>query len=142
MNRKKLAPRPAENDNDGADERSVQRTISARGAARPATTASSSVFDLARKSAAAAAPPRVSPDQIVIRSGIAKPAPTRGLQLRAGYLTVIRRMQPGDSVELPLKQARAFYTAAKDFGQTTAAPQQQFSFRKLSMVLGAVWRDE
>ena len=92
---------------DGTDESSVQRIVPAKGAALPASTAANSVFDAGRIAKAAAEPPRIDATQIVIRKGIPKP-PAKNSQVN-NYRSVIAQMHPGDSVELPTKQARGFY---------------------------------
>lgn len=123
---------------DDADETSVQRIVPANGAGRPNTSAPNSVFDAGRKAKVAAEIPKLAPHQIVIRKGV--PKPKARSESGSVYLDVIRQMQPTDSVELPLSQAKSLYARAKEFGKSSAPPQQ-FSFRTLSAQIGAVWRD-
>lgn len=123
---------------DDADETSTQRIVPAGSAARPITSAANSVFDAGRKAKAAAAIPKLAPHQIVIRKGIEKPK-MRG-EGGSVYLDAIRQMQPTDSVELPISQAKSFYARAKEFGKN-AAPPQRFSFRTVAANIGAIWRD-
>lgn len=134
----RIARTTAPPQDDDADESSVQRIVPATGAARPQTTAPNSVFDAGRQARVASEPARIDLATIVIRQGVPKPPPRRGV---VGYLPVILHMQPGDSVELPLKQARGFYARAKQAG-VAATPPQRFSFRRLSAQSGAIWRDE
>ena len=120
MPRAKLTPRDLDDADDHADESSVQRIVPAAGAARPASTAANSVFDAGRMAKAAATPPRIDADQIVIRKGVPKPA-AKNSRVN-NYGTVLAKMQPGDSVELPTKQARGFYSSAKKCGVSTTPP--------------------
>lgn len=118
----------------------------AAGQPAPSTTAARSVFDIARAGAQAAqaharvAIPAVDLATVVIRKGVPKPERQRGIVTQ--YNTLVAKMEPGDSVELPLKQARGFYSAAKKFAATAETePRPAFSFRKLSPTHGGVWRD-
>lgn len=123
----------------------TQRTVPAAGQPAPATTAARSVFDIARGASDVprtkpAAAPAVDLSTVAIRKGVPKPERQRGIATQ--YNTLVVKMEPGDSVELPLKQARGFYSAAKKFAATAdTEPRPAFSFRKLSPTHGGVWRD-
>lgn len=134
----KTAPQQPKDDNDEDDGQPVQRVVPAGAVNWPGSTAPISAFDAGRKAKAAAALPPPNADKIVIRKGVPIPGAVR---VRGGvYLPVIKQMQPGDSVELPLQQAKSFYARAKEHGKTVAPPQH-FVMRKLSDTKGAVWRD-
>lgn len=110
---------PPDLNDDEPDTPIVKRTVPAHQVTPPATSAANSVFDAGRKAKAEAAGPVVDPVQIVIRKGVPKPA-TRAKGVT--YLSVIQQMAPSDSVELPLKQARGFYSQAKKHGAASAPP--------------------
>jgi hypothetical protein len=125
---------------DDSDESSVQRVIPAGAAARPITTAATSVFDAGRQAKAASKLPLPDPAKVVIRKGVSKPPSMHGAGSGAVYVQILQRMQPTDSVELPLSQAKSLYARSKEFGKTTTPPQR-YSFRKLNETTGALWRD-
>lgn len=109
-----------------------QRRISAAGSPAPETTAPRSVFDQAR-------PSKDAPIEIVIRKGVPIPAArtTPGCSV---LVKAAQQMEPGDSVELPLTQAKSLMRIARKVGDAIRPPRH-FVFRKLSDELGAVWRD-
>ena len=123
---------------DDTDESSVQRIIPAHTAARPTTSAANSVFDAGRKAKIAARPPTFDLAAVVIRHNWPKP-PGRGALARS-YRHLISRMAPGDSVELPLRQAYGLLAQSKrDAKRDEAAPQ--LSFRKITATTASIWRD-
>jgi len=115
----------------------TQRRVPANGAKPPQTSAPTSVFDAGTRAKAAARPPEIALDKIVIRKGVPKPDP---LRVRDKWNPLISRMAPGDSVELPLHQAKNLYSACKKVGEASK-PRKTFSVRTINATTGAVWRD-
>lgn len=123
---------------DDTDEPSVHRIIAAHSAPPLATTAANSIFDAGKKAKAATQPPTFDLTTVIIRKNVPKP-PARGGR-PDGYLALITRMAPGDSVELPNHQARGLLSQSKK-DPMPHGPLQKFSFRRTSDTTAAIWRD-
>lgn len=113
-----------------------QSRISAAGTQPPSTTAPRSVFDQVKPPQAQQASP-TQPAEVVVRKGVPLPMPLT--RQNGATLPALRSMEVGDSVELPLKQARGFYSHAKKFG-SQSTPVRKFVFRRLNDVSGGIWR--
>jgi hypothetical protein len=83
--------------------------------------------------------PLPSADAIEIRKGVPKPD-ARGKSRGAVYQAIAGRMEVGDSVELPLAQARALCSWAKD-KTLKCADSRRWSFARIDDKTGGVWRD-
>lgn len=123
---------------DDTDEPSVQRIVPAHTAPPPVTSAANSVFDAGRKAKAALRPPAFDLTAVTIRHNV--PKPSRGGTHMSRYRDLIARMAPGDSVDLPLRQAHGLIAQSKK-DVKPHGPTQKFSFRKTSETHASVWRD-
>jgi hypothetical protein len=93
------------------------------------------------KSAAAAAAPKKPPTvrdlpdpaKVKIRTDVPLPPKTTGVGAQSAYDQILDRMSPGNSVELPSKQAYSLSTRAKKRGIAVA-------LRKLNPQTTGVWR--
>lgn len=99
----------------------TQRRVSANETTRPATTAPVSPFHMARQVKEAAnveRKTRAAPsaaldlDSLTIRKGVPMPEMARGVR-GSKYKELLDKMQPGDSVVLPTKQAHCLMAASK-----------------------------
>ena len=114
MTRATPTPKP-QPDDEIDDQPIVQRITSAAGKQPPTTGAAASVFAMG----AAAKPqrpkraPRLKADDVVIQRGVAMPPITTGAAAVSPYKLILERMQPGDMVELPVRQGYGFLSMAK-----------------------------
>lgn len=111
---KAQAARAADLDDDDRDDAPIQRSRSTAGSKPPpATTAPASVFAMgAAAKPKRAAPERLDLSQISIRRGV--PIPDAEPPRReSAYLQLLKRMRPGDMVELSTKQAYSLLSQAK-----------------------------
>jgi hypothetical protein len=135
----RAAARPAEDDED--DGQFTRRIVAAKGAPPIAKRAVASVFELGgvpdkRRPSATTTRSLAHMSEIVIKKGVPLPPKHAGTGDR--YRAVIVTMEVGDMAELPLKQARGLYAAAKKFG--VECPPRSFAFRKLGADTAGVWR--
>ncbi len=126
---------------DDDDDHAVRRTVPAGTAKRPDTSAPISVFDAGRQAKESARRPRVpliDLTKVEIRKGVAIPEP-RSSQTKF-YASLLGRMELGDSVQLPSRQAYSLYAAAKKFAAGSGGKQLKFVLRKLDESSHGVWR--
>ena len=105
-------------DTDTADEDSGQpqrSRLPAGSQPPPATSGASSVFALGRQAKPAAAPrgPRIDPAAVAIKRGVPIPPAEFGVGVESPYVVLLKRMQAGDMVELPYRQAYGLISMAK-----------------------------
>ena len=121
---------------DGIDmDRVTQRVVPARGATPPATTAASSVFNIAKPAKRErVTAPAFDPKAIAIKR-VPMPGPRTGVapEQAARYQALLDRMKPGDCVELVPIIARGLQSHAKKV-------KTQVALRKLGEDLVGVWR--
>lgn len=125
-------------DDDTTDLATTQRVVKAGSTPPPSTTAASSVFDAGRKAKAAARPPAFDASAVVIQKNV--PKPKSRFEKTSAYQSLVERMEPGDMVEMPLRQAKSLYARCKAFAKAEPS-HPKFSIRTLNETTAGVWRD-
>jgi hypothetical protein len=96
------------------------------------------VFDAGRKAKDAARPPAFDVSTVVIKKNVAKPAPRS--ERGSAYQALVERMEPGDMVELPVRQAKSLYARCKELAKADATGRK-FSIRTFNKTTAGIWRD-
>jgi hypothetical protein len=131
-NRKPLPSASIDDDDDAGQP--VRSHVQAGSQPPPATTAASSVFALGRQ--ARPAPTKrttIDAAAVPIRSNVPIPPSTVGGNAESPYAALLRRMQPGDMVELPYRQGYGLLSMAKKLGIKVTR-------RTLSVGVLSIWR--